>query len=116
MARTQQLGKDAETIAAHYLQNKLFELVRRNYACKSGEIDLIMQDRQYLVFVEVRMRSNPNFGGGLASVDFRKQKRLIKAAQHYLLYKPWQGPCRFDVIAVDKRGQCHWVENAFGTS
>ena len=112
MARTQQLGKDAENTAAHFLSKQQLKLITRNYLCRSGEIDLIMRDDDTLAFIEVRMRSHAQFGGALASVDRRKQSRLVRAAQHYLIKHPWNGPCRFDVIAVNKKN-CDWIKNAF---
>jgi len=113
MARTQQLGKDAENTAAQFLIKQQLRVITRNYLCRGGEIDLIMQEGQYLVFIEVRMRSHSQFGSALASVDWRKQARLIHTAQHYLLKHPWPGPCRFDVIAVSQQGKCEWIKNAF---
>lgn len=113
MARTQQAGTEAERSAQTYLQQQGLSFVTRNHRCRGGEIDLVMKDRDTLVFVEVRLRRNPRFGGALASVDARKQHRLAIAAQHYLLKNTWHGPCRFDVIGLDASGQCNWIKNAF---
>ena len=90
-----------------------------NYQCRLGEVDLIMDDGETLVFVEVRWRAYNRYGGALASVDGRKQRRLILAARHYLGRYPYQAqrPCRFDVLGLepddDGEVRYHWVQNAF---
>jgi putative endonuclease len=93
-------------------------LVRRNYRCRRGEIDLVMRDIDTLVFVEVRRRTSRAFGGGLDSVDARKRARLVAAAEHYLMMNRIgdESPCRFDVVAIDgpsRRATIEWVRNAF---
>ena len=93
-------------------------LVRRNYRCRHGEIDLVMRDTDTLVFVEVRRRTSRAFGGGLDSVDARKRARLVAAAEHYLMMNRIgdEHPCRFDVVAIDgpsRRATFEWVRNAF---
>ncbi|MEO7851555.1 MAG: YraN family protein, partial [Rubrivivax sp.] len=65
-----------------------------------------------LVFVEVRSRAGGAFGGALASVTPAKQRRLVRAAQHYLLRQPVPPPCRFDVVALDGDA-LQWVKGAF---
>jgi putative endonuclease len=71
-------------------------MVERNFRCKGGEIDLVMQDGEALVFVEVRKRADQRHGGAAASITPAKQKRLIVAAQHYLQRYRMPPPCRFD--------------------
>jgi putative endonuclease len=108
------IGKDAETSAERWLLRAGLRLVTRNYRCRGGEIDLIMRDGRELVFVEVRLRRDPRFGGALASVDHHKQRRLALAAAHYLQRHPWDGPCRFDVIGLSElTGGPQWVKYAF---
>lgn len=89
-------------------------LVARNHRCRGGEVDLVMQHQDTLVFVEVRLRRHSGFGGPLASVDRRKQQKLALAAQHYLQRHPWGGPCRFDVVGLgaDPHNP-QWIQNAF---
>ena len=77
-------GAQAEQAAAAYLVKRGLQLVEKNYRCRFGEIDLIMRAGVTLVFVEVRSRSSRAFGGAAASIDARKQRKLIAAAQHYL--------------------------------
>ena len=93
-------------------------VVRRNYRCRRGEIDLVMRDTDTLVFVEVRRRTSLAFGGGLDSVDARKRARLVAAAEHYLMTNRIgdERPCRFDVVAIDgppRRATIKWVRSAF---
>lgn len=104
-------GLAGEDQALAYLQQQGLQLLERNFRCKGGEIDLIMQDGKVLVFVEVRVRSDGKFGGAAASVGSAKQKRLIIAAQVYLQRHTMPPPCRFDVIAFDDR-KMTWLKNA----
>ncbi len=97
-----------------HLQAAGLHLLARNVACRAGELDLVMREGTVLVFVEVRARRSRQFGGAAASVDLNKQRRLVRAAQHYLQHR-WQGPipaCRFDVVAVDGE-DIDWMRDAF---
>ena len=114
MGKTQILGREAEDRAESMLSRAGLRTIVRNYHCRSGEIDLVMRDGEHLVFVEVRFRSSRGFGSAAASVDADKQRRLILAAQHYLLQSRWQGPCRFDVVTFDHGRGEHWIRDAFG--
>jgi putative endonuclease len=107
----QRLGRQGEDRALAYLQGQGLSLVDRNFRCKTGEIDLIMRDRDALVFVEVRRRNNQRFGGAAASVTAVKQAKLLSAAQVFLKRYANQPPCRFDVIAIEA-GQIEWLKNA----
>jgi putative endonuclease len=104
-------GAAAEDSALEYLQRKGLSLVERNFRCKGGEIDLIMRDRQALVFVEVRKRANVRHGGAASSVTARKQARLIIAAQVFLQRYRELPACRFDVVAIDGK-ELNWMKNA----
>ncbi|TAM97399.1 MAG: YraN family protein, partial [Rhodanobacteraceae bacterium] len=84
-------------------------------------IDLVMREGDTLVFVEVRYRRDPRFGGGAASVGAAKQRRLVRAAQGFLSDRPRLArlPCRFDVVAFDGDAdapRCEWRRNAFDAS
>jgi len=110
-------GREAETRASQYLQERGLRLLQRNYRSRRGEIDLVLQDQDSLVFVEVRYRRESRFGSGAESVDRRKQSKLIACAQHYLQTYPRtaQQPCRFDVVSVGgSGGSIEWIRNAFG--
>ncbi|MES1988650.1 MAG: YraN family protein [Pseudomonadota bacterium] len=107
-------GLEAEKLAATFLANHGLKLVTQNYHCKYGEIDLVMKDAKTLVFIEVRLRSNNQFGSAGASITPQKQQKLILTAQHYLQqYGDCQ--CRFDAILMNKTDVNHieWVRNAF---
>ncbi|MGD2082776.1 MAG: YraN family protein [Chromatiales bacterium] len=110
-------GAHAEDRALDHLRARGLVPVARNYRCRSGEIDLIMGERETLVFVEVRYRSSLTFGGPLESVTPAKQRRILAAARHYLQSHPEAGsrPCRFDVVAISPRASppLLWVRDAF---
>lgn len=105
-------GKEAENQAASFLQNQGLRLLERNYRCRMGEIDLIMEHGNTLVFVEVRLRRNGNFGGAAASITSHKQRKLIHAAQHYLQQHAKQPACRFDALLLDGN-KIDWIKDAF---
>ncbi|HEY0269216.1 MAG TPA: YraN family protein, partial [Methyloradius sp.] len=98
------LGNQAEKIAADYLLQQGLKLLETNYRCRFGEIDLVMRDNKTLVFVEVRLRSNSMFGGAAYSINASKQKKLIITAEHYLQQHNAAAKmaCRFDAILMDK--------------
>src|SRR5436309_8153832 len=77
-------GDRAEQIAAGYLQRKGLALIETRYRCRWGEIDLILRDRDTVVFTEVRLRRSKDFGGAAYSVDARKQARIIATARHHV--------------------------------
>lgn len=89
----------------------------RNYRARFGEIDLIMQHDETLVFVEVRARRSARFGRAAETVDARKQARIAAAAQHFLQQHPEHRArrCRFDVVAIDggHEQDLQWLQNAF---
>ncbi|ROH84110.1 YraN family protein [Pseudomethylobacillus aquaticus] len=107
-------GAQAEALAADYLQHQGLRLLERNFRSRYGEIDLIMQDSQTLVFVEVRLRRHADYGGALASITADKQRKLRITADYYLQSHGNQ-PCRFDVILMSSlaTGDIEWICNAF---
>ena len=111
----QRAGDAAETAAACHLVASGCTLIARNARYPEGELDLIVRERDMLVFVEVRMRSSATFGGAVSSVDRFKQKRLLRAAQHWLLqhYGERWPACRFDVVSVAGDGTIEWIRDAF---
>lgn len=111
-------GDHGEQLALQHLQAAGLKLQLRNYRCKLGEIDLVMTDGQVLVLVEVRYRSDAQFGGAAASVNHRKQQRLIRAAQHLLqtnaAYRHYRA--RFDLVAIDgdkENLKIEWLKDVF---
>ena len=108
-------GAQAEQWAAQYLRQQGMKPVTENYRGRFGEIDLIMRDGAALVFVEVRLRCNADFGGAAASIDTRKQQRIIRTAQQYLASLARIPPCRFDAVLMDdaQGANVQWLKNAF---
>jgi putative endonuclease len=106
----QQQGQAWEEQARAHLEGKGLRLVEANFRCKGGEIDLIMRDATHLVFVEVRQRASGEHGGAAASITPAKVRRLVHAAQVYLLRFEDTPACRFDVVAIDA-GQLVWLRN-----
>ncbi|MDH3607977.1 MAG: YraN family protein [Gammaproteobacteria bacterium] len=111
--KTSQQGQIAEDAACKFLQKHGLKLVEKNYRCRTGEIDLVMQDKEELVFVEVRYRAKSDFGSALDSVDQNKIQKLISAANHYVSKNQPDLPMRFDVIGFDASLKPNWVSNAF---
>lgn len=94
-------GAAAETLAAEFLGARGLEILARNHRCRGGEIDIVAQDGDTLVFVEVRLRSSADFGGAGASITAAKRRRLRLAARHYLAGLGREPPCRFDAVLLD---------------
>ncbi|HEU4459473.1 MAG TPA: YraN family protein [Methylibium sp.] len=116
---TKAQGDGAEALALAHLLRAGLVLVERNYRVaagpsrRAGEIDLVMRDRDgTLVFVEVRARRSASHGGAAGSVSASKQRRIVYAAQHYLLRWPAAPACRFDVVAIDGE-RLAWLRAAF---
>jgi putative endonuclease len=116
---TKERGDAAEALALAHLLRHGVTLVQRNYRVargprsRGGEVDLIVRERDgTLVFVEVRQRRDARFGGAAASVGASKQRRVVFAAQHFLLRFAQLPPCRFDVVAIDGDA-VQWLRGAF---
>lgn len=107
-------GDRAERIAAAYLESKGLAVIESRYRCRWGEIDLILRDRDTVVFAEVRLRQSKDFGGAAYSVDRRKQARIIATARHYLA-DTRESPCRFDVVLLERiePPRIEWIRDAF---
>jgi putative endonuclease len=113
----QVFGKEGERVAEQYLRKKGYRLVERNYRCSAGEVDLIVLDRRVIVFVEVKTRTDHRFGTPLEAVAFRKQRKMIQAAQFFLTAKRLhEREARFDVVGISWPGGeplVEHIENAF---
>ena len=114
----QQTGRHWEQVAESFLSRQGLKLLERNFRCRFGEIDLVMNEDVQLVFIEVRYRNSTGKGGGAETVDLRKQQRIIKASAAFLAMHPRYATriCRFDVISIDRvRGHAaiEWIRNAF---
>jgi putative endonuclease len=107
-------GEAAEELAARFLAGRGLVILARNYRTRLGEIDLVASEGGTLVFVEVRARSGGAFGGAAASVDARKQRRIVAAARHFLARRCVEPRCRFDVITIQgPQGAPAWIRGAF---
>ena len=100
MGRNNIVGSWGEGIAAEYLRKKHYKLDATNYRSRFGEIDLIVHNRTYLVFVEVKLRKSDSFAAASEYVDFRKQNRIRTTAEIYLAENPTNLQPRFDVIEI----------------
>jgi putative endonuclease len=94
-------GQEAEAVGAAWLETRGYRIVARNESSRYGELDVIALDGETLCFVEIKARSNANFGPAIEAVTFDKQRRIARAARGYLMRKPYDGPCRFDVLGMD---------------
>ena len=109
-------GQSAEQFALRFLQQQGYVLVARNYRNRRGEIDLIVENEDMMLIVEVRYRSNPNFGLASETVDVRKQARIIQCAEHYLARHPSDKQVRLDVITITPatpEPRLSWIKDAF---
>ena len=112
------IGGNGEDLAAAFLQDQGFAILTRNYRKRFGEIDIVAEEGDTLVFVEVKTRSSAAFGSPFEAVDARKQRRMARAALDYLSSRKLHGrPARFDVVAVllqsPERPRIEHVRNAF---
>ena len=111
-------GDAVESAALAHLQAQGLELLARNVQSRGGELDLVMRDGGEVVFVEVRYRATSTFGGGAASVDAGKRRKLVHAARMFLARNASlaEAPCRFDVIAASgdpSAPRLDWLRDAF---
>ena len=107
-------GAEYEKLASDFLKQQGYQILVHNYRCRSGEIDMIAKDGAYLVFVEVKYRSNTKTGEPLEAVDVRKQRVISKVAAYYC-YSHGYGettPCRFDVVSICGE-EYRLIQNAF---
>ncbi len=110
-----------EQRALEYMQNSGLKLHTRNFHARVGEIDLVMWDRDTLVFIEVRYRKSAHHHSALESVTSTKRRRIVQAARYFLMKKkiPADTNCRFDVLSIegDKTNpRMQWIEHAFAAN
>ena len=120
MGKNNLAGAWGEAQAAEYLRKKRYKLVAAGYRCRYGEIDLIVQNKKYLVFAEVKLRRSADFAKALEYVDRRKQDRIRTTALMYLSQNPTELQPRFDVIEIyapegvnTLHPEIHHMEDAF---
>lgn len=112
---TASIGAHAEHIASQFLLKNKLQLIEKNYHCRQGEIDLIMQDKHELVFVEVRYRKLRKHGNAIETIQHHKLKRIQTAINHYIMTNNLGYiPCRIDVIGLHgnlQQPDINWVKN-----
>ncbi len=119
MTDKKQAGNFGEKAAADYLAAKGMKIIKRNFYCRAGELDIIAVDGEYTVFVEVKTRKSARYGRAAEFVDYRKQQKIIKTALYYIGAS--DTPVRFDVVEVyyHEKGESlvvdsiNHIENAF---
>ena len=110
------IGSAGESAAANYLRRKRYKIVEQNYSCRFGEIDIIAQKGEYIVFVEVKTCKNEDFAMAREFVTYAKQQRIMKTAMLWLQHNESGLQPRFDVIEVIGEGfgrKIRHIENAF---
>ena len=96
-------GNNSEEIAVSFLEKNHYLIRERNFSCRIGEIDIIAEENQELVFVEVRSKSYESFGRAIETINRKKQKKIRRVAEYYLMkYGLENRFCRFDVVGIDK--------------
>ena len=120
MGRSNLLGAWGEALAADYLRKKRYEIVAAGYRSRFGEIDLIVRNKKFLVFVEVKLRKSADFARAIEYVDRRKQDRIRITASMYLSQNPTALQPRFDVIEIyapegtaTRKPEIYHMEDAF---
>ena len=115
-----ELGRRGEAIALEYLKKLGYKLITKNYNCpRYGEIDLIMQDENYLVFIEVRTKSNTLYGTPLETINYEKRRQIEKMARQYLSREKVNPDtfCRFDLIGIvlekNQDPEIEYIKDAF---
>lgn len=109
-------GKEGEKIAADFLESKGFEIVARNYRHKRSEIDLIVKKNNWLIFVEVKLRTSDAFGYPEDFVDRKKANQIIDGAVEYTYEQDWKGNVRYDIVSIREmhgEREVFHIEDAF---
>jgi len=111
-------GKAAETAAEEHLCRKGYRILDRNVRYRNGELDIVAQDQETVVFVEVKARRSDEFGGAFYAVTVQKKQKLVQLAAQYVGQHHLQDcPCRFDVVLIQggTSSSCtlDHIENAF---
>lgn len=110
MHEHRRIGNIGECNALKFLQQQGLQLVRANFYSRFGEIDLIMRDKDSLVFVEVKQR-RAGIAAGIESITSAKQRKLVKTAQYFLMKLGKEVNCRFDAVILNSDGEIEWLRN-----
>lgn len=105
-------GKIGENVATQYLFNKGYQIIEKNFYCKQGEIDIIAKDKEEIVFIEVKTRTNKNYGRPIDAITSYKKKHIIKSTEYYLFKNRLENmPIRIDVIEVYEKADNKYFVN-----
>lgn len=109
------LGQTGEDVAEIYLLKKDYKIIERNFSCRQGEIDIIAKDKNELVFIEVKTRTNRTYGKPIDAITYYKKKHMLKSIQFYLYLKRLENAfIRIDIIEVYQRKDGFWVNHIKG--
>lgn len=114
MQNKRSLGTEKEELAIRYLEEQGATVLAKNFYFRTGEVDLVIKDGEYVCFVEVKFRKSKNFGLPEEAVTIAKQKKIIQGAKVYLYQNHYKSetPCRFDVISIYQE-EITWIKDAF---
>ncbi len=112
------LSRFGEDQACHFLKKQKLKILDRNYSVRGGEIDIVAEDKNFLIFVEVKTRSDSNYAQPWENVRFKKRKNLKVAARQYIQHRRFSGrEIRFDVISIvlddAMKAEIEWIRHAF---
>lgn len=111
------VGNYGEELATNFLEKNKYKIIEKNYSCKLGELDIIAKDKDILVFIEVKSRTNKSYGEPGEAITYYKKKNIIKTAQYYIMKNKLQNEfCRFDVVEIllsDDDNNIRLIKNAF---
>lgn len=112
MYKRHTIGKEGEEITSQYLLENNYKIIERNFRCKQGEIDIVVKDKEELVFIEVKTRTNKQYGNPIDAVTNLKKKHIIKAIEYYLyVHKLENIFVRIDVIEVYKKDNKYYINH-----
>lgn len=114
MENKRKLGAEQEELAAAYVTEQGARVLDKNFYFRGGELDLVVQDGEYLCFIEVKYRKSRTYGYPEEAVTPAKQRKILRGVRYYMYQKkyPEDTPCRFDVISIYKE-EIQWIKNAF---
>lgn len=115
MSNNKELGEQGEQLASDYLEKNGYEIIEKNYRYKRSEIDIIALKDNWLIFIEVKMRKNADYGFPEEFVDEKKEEMIQLGAMDYMEAINWQGNVRYDIIAIIKKSapEITHLEDAF---
>ncbi|MEZ4915789.1 MAG: YraN family protein [Chitinophagales bacterium] len=113
MAKHNDIGENGEELATNFLLSNGYSVLEKNYRFDRAEIDIIAKNDKLLIFVEVKTRTTDFYGNPEDFLSIAQQKRITKAAQHFIEENNWQKEIRFDIIAINHHNELHHIKDAF---